>query len=85
MRGGSASHRTESLMHNDPRPLLPGAEPSPALLVASCSRRRVRKCSKEGKEAGQKPEETVPKIKGKPGRKPKPKPGEPVRFPSMID
>ncbi|KAK5856620.1 hypothetical protein PBY51_008203 [Eleginops maclovinus] len=50
------------------------AEPSPALLVSSCSRRRVRKCSKEGKEAGTKPEDTSPKIKGKPGRKPKPKP-----------
>ncbi|KAM8845546.1 trinucleotide repeat-containing gene 18 protein isoform 1-T2 [Spinachia spinachia] len=50
------------------------AEPSPALLVASCSRRKVRKCSKEGKEAGAKPEESAPKIKGKPGRKPKPKP-----------
>lgn len=56
---------------------LPGAEPSPALLVASCSRRRVRKCSKEGKEAGAKADEAnAPKIKGKPGRKPKAKPGE---------
>lgn len=50
----------------------PGAEPSPALLVAGPSRRRVRKCSKE---AGTKPEETTPRIKGKPGRKPKPKSG----------
>lgn len=50
----------------------PGAEPSPALLVAGPSRRRVRKCSKE---AGTKPEETAPRIKGKPGRKPKPKSG----------
>ncbi|KAL6103290.1 tnrc18 [Pungitius sinensis] len=50
------------------------AEPSPALLVASCSRRKVRKCSKECKEAGAKPEESTPKVKGKPGRKPKPKP-----------
>ncbi|KAK1876912.1 Trinucleotide repeat-containing 18 protein [Dissostichus eleginoides] len=50
------------------------AEPSPALLVSSCSRRRVRKCSKESKEAGTKPEDSAPKIKGKPGRKPKPKP-----------
>lgn len=50
----------------------PGAEPSPALLVTSCSRKRVRKSSKD---AGTKPEETAPKIKGKPGRKPKPKPG----------
>lgn len=50
-----------------------GAEPSPALLVAGPSRRRVRKCSKE---AGAKPEETTPRIKGKPGRKPKPKPGK---------
>lgn len=49
-----------------------GAEPSPALLVASCSRKRVRKGSKD---AGTKAEETAPKIKGKPGRKPKPKPG----------
>lgn len=56
---------------------LAGAEPSPALLVASCSRRRVRKCSKEGKEAGAKADEAAaPKIKGKPGRKPKAKPGE---------
>lgn len=50
----------------------PGAEPSPALLVSSCSRKRVRKSSKD---AGTKPEEAAPKIKGKPGRKPKPKPG----------
>ncbi|XP_037544799.1 trinucleotide repeat-containing gene 18 protein [Nematolebias whitei] len=46
------------------------AEPSPALLVAGPSRRRVRKCSKE---TGAKPEEATPRIKGKPGRKPKPK------------
>lgn len=37
----------------------------------------MRKCSKEGKEAGAKANETAaPKIKGKPGRKPKAKPGE---------
>lgn len=64
---------------------LAGAEPSPALLVASCSRRRVRKCSKEGKEAGAKADEAAaPKIKGKPGRKPKAKPGEaPTRWPKI--
>ncbi|KAJ3600596.1 hypothetical protein NHX12_031576 [Muraenolepis orangiensis] len=53
-----------------------GAEPSPALLVASCSRRRVRKCSKEGgakETSGAKAEDGGPKIKGRPGRKPKPK------------
>lgn len=45
----------------------------------------MRKCSKEGKEAGAKADEAAaPKIKGKPGRKPKAKPGEaPSRRPKI--
>lgn len=54
-----------------------GAEPSPALLVAS-TKRRGRKCSKDvpdGKETPPKnTEESAPKSRGR-GRKPKPKPG----------
>lgn len=54
-----------------------GAEPSPALLVAS-TKRRGRKCSKDvpdGKETPHKnTEESAPKSRGR-GRKPKPKPG----------
>lgn len=63
-----------------------GAEPSPALLVAS-TKRRGRKCSKDvpdGKETPPKnTEEPAPKSRGR-GRKPKPKPGNFHSFESNI-
>ncbi|KAK6312631.1 hypothetical protein J4Q44_G00182950 [Coregonus suidteri] len=54
------------------------AEPSPALLVASCSRRRVRKSSKATSETRPKAEDSAPKGRGRPAKKPKPKPEPPV-------
>uniref|UniRef100_A0A8C7KIG6 Trinucleotide repeat containing 18 n=1 Tax=Oncorhynchus kisutch TaxID=8019 RepID=A0A8C7KIG6_ONCKI len=54
------------------------AEPSPALLVASCSRRRVRKCSKDTSETRPKTGDSAPKGRGRPAKKPKPKPEPPV-------
>ncbi|XP_052364217.1 trinucleotide repeat-containing gene 18 protein-like [Oncorhynchus keta] len=54
------------------------AEPSPALLVASCSRRRVRKCSKDTSETKPKTGDSAPKGRGRPAKKPKPKPEPPV-------
>uniref|UniRef100_A0A674ETC7 BAH domain-containing protein n=1 Tax=Salmo trutta TaxID=8032 RepID=A0A674ETC7_SALTR len=50
------------------------AEPSPALLVASCSRRRVRKCSKDTSETRPKAGDSAPKGRGRPAKKPKPEP-----------
>ncbi|KAL0992513.1 hypothetical protein UPYG_G00094350 [Umbra pygmaea] len=49
------------------------AEPSPALLVASCSKRRVRKCSKDTNETRPKAEDSAPKSRGRPTKKNKPK------------